>query len=390
MSVLSTICRWFNRQPVSRRIDRNFRPTVEGMEERVVPANVTASVANGVLTLDSAIGAFNDDIKIVPSSILGRFDIVGLNGTTINGMTTFTCKGFSSIVLNMKGGDDHVVFGATLPGSLTFNGGNGNNELELDTWSTIGKGLVYTGAAGSDTLSVFGFHITIGGNIQANMGAGENTTYLAGAVVGGNVLVTGLEGIDTVSTDNLIVTGNLTANLGDGANYVGIESMNDNISGGELTVIVGDLTITTGKHADTIEIGSENSAHISGVVVINTGDELAGGDTVLLDNSSFDSSVTINLGAGNDSVFFDTVDNLNTSLDFGGALTVYGAGGNDNFVFGQDSGARFADLESPPTLDGGAGTDTLFLIDLYVDDVHVDTIAKLGKNPTKFENIVVL
>ena len=193
---------------------------------------------------------------------------------------------------------------------------------------------------------------------------------------------------DTVVTNDFTLSRSLKANLGDGDNFLSIKGLNDNISGGESTFISGGLKVSTGSGADKIEIGQESSVIILGQVSLFTGNESSGGDTVMIDNSQFYSSVLLDLGAGNDVVLFDTVDNLNTSATFHAELTVLGRSGDDVIAFGQSGSARFGDLTLPPTLNGGGGTDQLLLIHLYVAGIAVDTIGKLGQDPLKFEGVV--
>ena len=382
--------RSLGRIKTAAREARRFRPVLEGLEARWNPANVTASVLNGVLTLTATAGAFADQIKISNDSTPGRLDLDG-TGTTINGSTSLVVKGVRSIVCTMKGGNDTVTFDANIRGDITFNGGGGTNELDLDSNAWVGGSVLYlngTTAANDDNLSVSGFNIVIGRNVIADYGEGTSQTILSG-VIGGKVAITAGSGADIVSTNGLSLTRSLTASLGDGDNFVGVESASDNISGsGSTTFLGGALFVTTGGGADTIEIGQEDSVYVLGSATLLTGNELAGGDTVKIDNTEFSANVTLDLGGGNDFAFFDTVDVLNDSTDIGGTLSVFGRAGNDTIAFGQASGARVVFLSSPPVLDGNSGTDNLLLINIWVNDVFVDALPKLGSTPLHIESIV--
>jgi hypothetical protein len=373
------------------RRGNQFRFGVEQLEDRRVLANVAATIQLGVLTLTAQDGAFNDEIKISPDvNVPGHLHLVG-TGTTINGVSDFEVKGVTSIVCRLKGGDDHLEFNATIPGSLTFNGGGGTNLLDFDSGSSVGGSVRYvngTTSANDDTLEILAGGVLIGHDVVANFGAGTSITELGfGAFIGGKVSITGGSGVDEVHTQTLTVGGSFVATLGGGANVVSLDDTDNISSSGERTTIGGALKITTGSGNDTIKIGSEQSVYVLGKVVLVTGDELSGGDLVTIDNSIFYSNVFIDLGAGNDDVLFDTVDNLNTGFNVGGQLTVLGRSGNDVIAFGQLSGARLVDTGVSPKLDGGGGTDSLFLIRLYIDDALVDSLTDFSTQPVSFENV---
>lgn len=381
------------RNRTAARRGNHFRFGVERLEDRRVLANVAATLQLGVLTLTAQDGAFDDTIEIKQGTLPGHLDLIGTVGTTINGLSTFTTKGtVNSIVCKLKGGDDTVTFNANIAGNLTFNGGSGANELEFSSGAQVGGSVTYvngTTSANADTLEILASHVLIGHNVVANFGAGTSLAQLGfGAFIAGRVSITAGSGADEVDTQSLTLGGSLVASLGGGANKVSLDADTDNIfSSGESTTIGGALKITTGSGNDLINIGSEQNVYVLGKVVLLTGDELSGGDSVNIDNSTFYSSVYIDLGAGNDNALFDTIDNLNSSLDIGGLLTVLGRAGNDVVAFGQASGARTV-YSGPdgPRLDGGSGNDSLLLIDLRVNGLQVNGINDFLFT-TGFENI---
>jgi len=360
---------------------------IERLEDRRVLANVAATLQLGVLTLTAQDGAFNDVIKVSPGvNFPGHLHLIG-TGTTINGVSDLDVRSVTSIVCRLKGGDDHLEFNATIPGNLTFNGGGGKNLLDFDSGSSVGGSVRYvngTTSANDDTLEILSSHVLIGHDVIANFGAGTSLTQLGfGVVIGGKVSITAGSGVDEVDTQTLTVGGSFIANLGGGANVVSLDDQNDNLfSSGESTTIGGALKVTTGSGADTIRIGSEQSVYVLGKVSLLTGN---GEDTVQIDNSTFYSNVFIDLGAGDDHALFDTIDNLNSSLDFGGLLTVFGRAGDDLVAFGQASGARTV-FAASTNLNGGSGTDSLLAIDLWINGNHLNGINVLLFAPT-FENI---
>ena len=126
---------------------------------------------------------------------LGELDISG-TGTTINGASSLTVKGVRSIVISLKGGNDTVTYSAFIAGSITFNGGGGTNELEIDSGS-IGGSVNYvngSASANEDNLTIFGSNIHIGRDIIADFGEGTSWALFSGVTVGGKVVVTGGSG----------------------------------------------------------------------------------------------------------------------------------------------------------------------------------------------------
>jgi len=175
-----------NRQSIRRSRSaasrgQDFRFGVERLEDRRVLANVAATLHLGVLTLTAQDGAFDDVIKISPTlDHPGHLDIAG-TGTTINGVSDLDVQGVTSIVCRLKGGNDHLEFGANIAGSLTFNGGSGTNKLDFDTFAGIGGSVRYvngTTSANDDTLQILASHVLIGHDVIANFGAGTSLTQL--------------------------------------------------------------------------------------------------------------------------------------------------------------------------------------------------------------------
>lgn len=410
-----------NLQTAVRRHARPwFRPMVEGLEQRVVPANVTGTVKFGVLSLVAATLNADDDIDLMPSGIPGAVTVTGNGGTTIKNAGNFTFKKVRSIVINLKGGDDTAsVDGVEISGGLTFKGGtsvSGNTFLLKNVSHIGGTVTVFNGAntGGSDVLDILP-KVEIGGSLIVSHGAGISSTNLStNLFIGGNLSITGGTALDqifltdtsiggkftaqlanggsTVSflrstvhksvrvqatggADNLEITDvwigrGLIANLGNGPNDIDIDTTALAPVSSTGTHIGGSLAITTGTFADTISIGDEKEVTVGGAVTIITGNDIGVGDTVDIDDSTFLSTFLVDLGGSNDLLRFDTFltnDNFNTSI--AGKLTVFGRGGNESVHFGDNFAETKLLLGVRPALNGGGGIDSLFLDNYSIDGV---------------------
>jgi membrane-associated protease RseP (regulator of RpoE activity) len=400
----------------------SFRPTVETLESRLTPANVSGSVVKGVLTLVADDPSAADDLDITShATIPGAVVVTGNGATTVNTGANFIFKRVQSIVVKLKGGDDLLgVSGLRIGGSLTFQGGSsGNgNDFNVDDSSIGGTLTVSNGdnIAGADAFNLtndveIGRHVvvkhgtgasitvvatnvriggnlsvattgtfldlmtlteaSVGGRLTAALGAGQNDFNLIGATVHKSVLIQGGAASDTLTLTDQWIGGSLTAQLGNGLNTMNIDVVGP---GGPSLVgsrIGGGLTYTGGSGLDFIVVGDEQPVVIGGPVSIATGDETLGGDSVTFEDTTFLGSVLVDLGAGNDDLDFEVLGsaaNLNTSI--AGKLTVFGRTGDDDVTFGVNGFPELAlHLASQPALNGGGGTDTLFAGQYTIDGV---------------------
>jgi hypothetical protein len=411
-----------------------YRPSVEGLERRVMPANVTGQVKFGVLSLVADSASDTENITVTSSTTIpGAVTVTGNGGTTINTDPNFTFKKVRSIVIKLRGGDDTAdVEELRIAGNLTFLGGasaSGNNfflqdnsliggtvkvvnganaagqdQIDIQPNVEIGKNLIVNHGAGDSltnmannifiggTMNVTGgpnedriflVDVAIGGNFIANLGAGGSTVSFWVSQVYRSVKITATGGIDELQATDLWVGRGLYANLGNGANDVDIDTTAILPTSTTGTHIGGGMTIITGSGADTIDIGDEKPVFIGGAVVLATGNEPPGpGDQIFIEDTTFLSTLFVVLGTGNDSLFLDaqgSADSLNTSI--AGKLTVLGRGGNDPVQFGI---AGFADtkvlLGLPPALNGGGDFNTLNRFNYAIDGVD-DAVF----NPVNFD-----
>ncbi len=156
-----------------------FRPTVEGLEDRTVPAgNVTALMSGGNLFI--AGDADGNALKVQGNS-RGTIDLISMDANTIinsqPGMVTFV--GFSGgIYVTMGDGFDALqIDQATIRGNLSVDMGDGDDMLVLTTTTVAGVMDIKTGE-GNDRVA-FG-NTKAGGTVFVNIGNGDNQVNLLG------------------------------------------------------------------------------------------------------------------------------------------------------------------------------------------------------------------
>lgn len=157
----------------SRESRNRFRPTIEGLEDRVTPAgNITAVVRGGALFLTGD-GAANQ-INVIGNT-RGTIDIITRDSNTIinNQPGMVTLMGFKgSIIADMAGGDDVInIQKVTISGRLSIETGEGNDAVFLENSTLRNDFSIHTG--NGDDL------ITLGGNRHRgtpyiNAGEGDN------------------------------------------------------------------------------------------------------------------------------------------------------------------------------------------------------------------------
>jgi len=109
---------------------RYVRPTCEPLEARDVPAgNVAASLVNGVLYLSG--DAFDNQFS-VQQSPAGDVNVIGLNGTTINGVPSlYIGRGnLAGLAVDSWLGNDYVeILGVVTSGGIWAVTGNENDGI---------------------------------------------------------------------------------------------------------------------------------------------------------------------------------------------------------------------------------------------------------------------
>jgi hypothetical protein len=142
---------------------RRRRLLLELLEDRAVPANVTASVRQGILTVTGTTGPDVINVRQTPGVV------------SIDGVGSFAASGLTHVVVNAQAGDDTVsLTGTGIP--ATVFGGDGNDTLIGSNGSERLFGENgndrLTGNAGNDWL--------VGGNGNDTLDAGAGNDRLLG------------------------------------------------------------------------------------------------------------------------------------------------------------------------------------------------------------------
>jgi len=398
-----------------RRSQRASRSSLrfESLEQRLpLAGNVMAELVGSTLRLT---GDSMGNGVVVASAAGGKIAVISPD-TTINGSSGafLTNRPVTSIVANLNGGDDTIVFSNTAEiyaearvfiDSLRNGFADAPAEAPFDvaalqtaidnvaagvTTFSIPGSLTVTTADGDDAVGIGG---NVGGSVNVNLGSADNSNglFIGANRIGGAVTVVGGRSNDFVALGNVTVAGRVSADLGDGSNcmFVAGEATAPTIIGslaytggantdsfwilGKVTVR-NDVRINTGLRGEdsvgfsTSEDGS--AVNVLGNVVVNTGTG-SDGDTVTL-VGAIRGAVSVTTGGGRDtvcvssSVGWITSDGSNPVpvVEFAGRsavgldLTINTGAGNDLITIGGSTVGRNA------TIDAGSGND----------DVRIDTM----------------
>ena len=303
-----------------------------------VDAAETSFRVPGTVTLSGGEGANTTDFGPL-NLVLGATSYTGGNGFDRLGL----------------GGEDAAATVTT--GSLSFNGGNGDNSFALGA-GTVNGGISIIGGKNSDDFSTQSNHsLRINGSVTAMQGDGQNsigffhseTTFITGLVTvigGANDDQVGLIQVDALAA---------SLSLGAGGNSVGL-----------VGVIHSNLSISTLGGADRID---SSDLDVYGATLISTGE---GVDVVDLSNSRFRSVVTILTAGGADRVSLEcdmsarlgdriTQFDSTVTIDLGAGDDILEIGISDAVQPGEFNPDVFATFAFPLVANGGLGKDTLTL-----------------------------
>lgn len=301
-------------------IPRRFRPSFEGLEDRLTPAGlVNVSFAAGVVTItgDGLANFITVTQDAQDRLIISDFELgngVSLNGGAPANQVTTPAPVTGGVTLNMNDGADSVVIaGVDFPSLVKINGGNGS--------------------AGRDTT-------------------GNRVILQDGVNVKGKLVITNLEGIDTINlADDIVVTEAVSIKNGNGGCFV----TGDTTSEHPLKLQVGGaFSIVNGLGADSISLSGADFIDVGPLTINNdsTGTDVA--DSTIHCFASLDLNirgpVKVTNGGGFDSIALDA----NRTATINGNITLTNNNGGSGVEIGDN--AQTLSIRSV-SISNGAGAD---------------------------------
>lgn len=329
------------------------------------------SVKNDSLRISSGLSLISSsgDDKVTLAGSIETLGTLSLNlGHGSNSVLSANASLIKANALSYVGGSqqDSVTFAnqvLQVTGNLSFNGGAGTNLLDLNPAASlrIGGSLGYVGTSGNDVLLVDTASAVIGGAVNMNASSGHNTLGLdaINATVG-SVAFSAASGNDIVdigqnqgASSLVTVRGNVTVNAGSGSADVMVRDAD----------IYGNLTVNTAVMFGGIDTVRLIDSDFHGNVGINLSGS-ADSDVVVRDGI-FNRAVTINTGAGDDYVAFDTdtaVSSIYSAFD--GYVRINLGAGNDIFAAGSNPSVATVgnDFNSYVDVNGGTGYDRAYFM----------------------------
>src|SRR5262249_41189039 len=147
---------------------RGFRPRIEALEDRAVPASlIDVTFQNGKLSITGSSGDDNLFFHQEANGLIHLnteiFGTMKVNGVQVNGLlgTTLNAPVTGDVTIDMGGGKDFIDFSGQngaidLPSSLHILGGDGDNEFWFQNGVTVGGDLTINNGVGKDTTKLYG------------------------------------------------------------------------------------------------------------------------------------------------------------------------------------------------------------------------------------------
>lgn len=308
--------------------------------------------------------------------------VISDNGVAGDGISQYVLDGAPAVTF-ATGSDSFTLTGgnqtdqitvnsldSAFSGTFTINGDAGDDTATIDY--SAKNAVTFNGNAGNDTLDVEGsaalsvthnFTNATDGNVAINDGSSTSTiTYTGLAPINDNVSATdrvfafaGTADAITLADDGIAANGTLRISSVASSETVDFASPS------------GSITVNAGAGNDTVTVALLEAGY-SGAIIINGED---GADTI--DASAVQVGVTIDGGAGNDVITgSDQADNIlggggadlaaagdgNDTLNGGSSRdSLYGDGGDDIVNGNGGSGDRLRGGSGNNTLNGGSGND---------------------------------
>jgi hypothetical protein len=253
----------------------------------VAAGDVQVSVDRGRLTI--AGDEMGNDLQIDKNAADGGFVVTGRNGTTINGAERFLAGPVKVIRADMGAGDDVVAMGGfVLNRSLRIDLGDGDDELSLFR-NTIKRRTTLLGGPGSDTIRAEGGTRFMRG-VRIATDAGDDLVRIADSEAYGRLVVRTGDDADRVELhrDGFAVLASLDIRTGTGDDWV--ETIG--------CTFQGHVKMLTGDGADVVYATTSRFVR---PVSVKTGPM---DDEIELERATFDAALSVNGGAGVNTVIY--------------------------------------------------------------------------------------
>jgi len=204
---------------------QKFRPQVELLENRLVPAGNVSASAGEVLQLRGDNAA--NQVRITQDSA-GRILIEGLNGTRINGRAAvrFNGAGLEKVDIKLFGGNDRLVING-LRASVDQN-------IEMDTGDdsvvlkNVRAGVNISVKTDDGFDRVTAARVRTGGDFYVETGQGRSAVAISGTRVGKTLTVIGGDSADKVAITGTITQEDLNVEVKKGSDRVDLVDVRSN------------------------------------------------------------------------------------------------------------------------------------------------------------------
>ena len=327
--------------------------TAQAAVDDIANPGQTFSLTTGTDTFTGTAG--NDTFNGALTTVGSLDSLVGGAGTDTANLevsqdlaATFTTTDVETINFTTYG--TRNVDMTKMTGVETFNVKNSTGAVTLNNVNSATMALSFEGSSTNNVAANYKAGTLAGTadklTVELNTAAAVSVDADAG-FESAEITVNGTSDIDAFTAPGVVTTvikgaGNLDIATG---LMTGIETLSASDYTGNLTT--GTANATTGFASGTITGSSAGT-----VITLGSGTDNIG----VVDASAATKSTTVKLGAGDDKILINAA---------GNAMYVFGEAGNDSI-----SAATTA-LDSADVIDGGAGTDTLYLDNIAANNAMV-------------------
>jgi hypothetical protein len=288
------------------------------------------------LSIKASLGAGNDDVLISEAIIPGTVSIDGGEGDDVVDLTSTSIGGATAIRLG--NGHDYFTAGGDLFFAKGFSVdlGNGQNTFDVNATTLLSNGSISAVAGGSaveqQTFILAAELGDVKGSVTLRTSTASFTDFEIGALtddslrVTGNLTLTAAAGDDLVTlAGNIETLGTFAIGLGHGANSV--------LTNDAALIKANTLNYAGGSHQDSVTFANE-VLQVTGNMSFN-----GGAGTNLLDlnpasSMSIGGRLSYSGGNGNDTLLID-----GPSAIIGGVVSMAASSGNNAFGLNAISGS---------------------------------------------------